>query len=72
MLFPFASGYMDGTFNSPPEMYEHWEKSKETERIPLFSTMFGAQLTPYTRIGGSPKPPKPWLIQEKMPSAPGP
>lgn len=41
-------------------------------RIPLFSTMFGAQLTPYTRIGGAPKPPKPWLVQEKVPSTPSP
>ncbi len=70
MLFPFTSGYMDGTFNEPPEMYEHWQKSKDVERIPLFSTMFGAQLTPYTRIGGSPKPQKPWLVQEKVPSPP--
>jgi hypothetical protein len=70
MLFPFTSAYMDGTFNDPPDMYEPWQKSKAIERIPLFSTMFGAQLTPYTRIGGSPKPPKPWLVQEKVPSPP--
>ncbi|WP_394830955.1 hypothetical protein LVJ94_31050 [Pendulispora rubella] len=69
MLFPFTSGYMDGTFNEPPDMYEHWQKSKEAERIPLFSTMFGARLTPYTRVGGSPRPPRPWLVQEKMASS---
>jgi hypothetical protein len=63
---------MDGTFNDPPDMYEHWQKSTETERVPLFSTMFGTQLTPYTRIGGLPKPPKPWLVQEKVASSPAP
>lgn len=72
MLLPFTSGYMDGTFNDPPDMYEHWQKSKETERIALFSAMFGARLTPYTRVGGSPKPPRPWMVQEKVPSSPSP
>ena len=66
MLFPFTSGYMDGTFNEPPDMYEHWLKSKDAERIPLFSTMFGAQVTPYTRTDGQPKPPKGWIVQEKV------
>jgi hypothetical protein len=67
VLFPFTSGYTDGMFNDPPDVYEHWQ-GRETERIPLFSTMFGAQLTPYTRIGGSPRPPRPWLVQEKVAS----
>jgi hypothetical protein len=67
LLLPFTSGYMDGTFNDPPDMYEHWLKSAGTERITLFSTMFGDQITPYTRTNGSPKPPKGWLVQEKIP-----
>jgi hypothetical protein len=79
MLFPFTSGYMDGTFNDPPDVYEPWSRSRETERIPLFSTMFGDQLTPYTRVvtaaragggaGGEAarRPPRPWLVQEKVP-----
>jgi hypothetical protein len=66
MLLPFTSGYTDGMFNDPPDMYEHWQKSKETERIPLFSTMFGNLVTPYTRIGGAPQPPKGWLVQQKV------
>lgn len=70
MLLPFTSGYMDGAFNEPPAMYEHWQAVQAVQRIPLFSTMFGAQLTPYTRIGGEPKPPKPWMVQEKVPGPP--
>lgn len=66
LLFPFTSGYMNGMFNEPSDMYDHWQKSKETERIALFSTMFGNRLTPYTRIGGTPAPPKPWLVQEQI------
>lgn len=65
MLLSFTSGYMDGTFNAPPDMYELWG-GPSVERIPLFSTMFGAQLTPYTRIGGEPKPPGGWMLQEKV------
>jgi hypothetical protein len=66
MLLPFISGYMDGMFNDPPEMYEHWRESADVERIPLFSAMFGDLVTPYTRPGGSAAPPKGWLIQEKQ------
>ena len=51
MLLPFTSGYIDGAFNDPPEMYEYWQRSKETERIPLFSDMYGSRVTPYTRPG---------------------
>ena len=72
ILLPFTSGYMDGMFNDPPDMYEHWQKSKETERIPLYSSMFGALVTPYTRVGGQPRPPKGWLVQEKVPGPPAP
>ena len=70
MLLPYTSGYMDGTFDDPPDMYERWEKSSAVERVPLFSAMFGAKVTPYTRAGvRATHAPRPWLVQEKVPSA---
>ena len=66
MLLPFTSGYMDGSYNDPPDMYESWQRSDHAKRIPLFSTMFGALVTPYTRSGVGASPPKGWLVQEKV------
>ncbi|GAC1351547.1 MAG: hypothetical protein NVSMB1_05620 [Polyangiales bacterium] len=66
ILFPFTSGYTDGLFNDPPDMYEFWQKVGGAERIPLFSTMFGDQITPYTRPGIALKPAKGWMVQEKI------
>jgi hypothetical protein len=65
MLIPYVSGYMDGMFNDPPEMYEHWRESADVERIPLFSTMFGSAVTPHTRPCESAKPPVGWMVQER-------
>jgi hypothetical protein len=49
-LLPYVSGYEDRIFNQDHEIYAAWRKSPHANTIPLFSTMFGQIVTPYTDV----------------------
>lgn len=66
VLLPYVSGYMDGTFNEPADFYQFWTKSPDIAPIPLFSTMFGDRMTPYTRPDVVRGRPRGWIIQRKI------
>ncbi len=64
-LLPYVSGYTDGIWNEPQDVYEFWTKSPDIRPVPLFSTLFGARMTPYTRAGVKRAPPAGWLPEWK-------
>jgi hypothetical protein len=65
-FLPFISGYVDRIAN-PPAMYEIWQKVPNASVVPLFSTMFGALVTPYTDPSPTKPVPSGW-ITTKTPS----
>jgi hypothetical protein len=63
---------MDGSFNPTDDYFAAWSKSADIAKIPLFSTMFGRFVTPYTRPDSPRGAPPGWLVQEKISDTSGP
>jgi hypothetical protein len=65
-LLPYTCGYIDRQYSDEVGFYALWKKSRLAEPIPLFSTMFGDLVTPYTDADPDRQPPPGWLTSRKM------
>ncbi len=74
-LLPHVSGYIDCQFNANCDLiYAHWTKSRSIQPVPLFSTMFGDVVTPFTDVDDvelARTPPGAWLHAHKVKARPG-
>jgi len=69
-LLPHVSGYIDRQFNANCDLiYAPWTKSRSIHPVPLFSTMFGEVVTPFTDVDDvelARTPPGAWLHAHKL------
>jgi hypothetical protein len=65
-LLPFVSGYVDRIANRDPDVYAWFRKGTEDPAVPLFSTVFGDRMTPYTDLDPSGPLPRGWLPMRKV------
>ncbi len=65
VTLPYTSGYIDRIANDEPDIYGFWTSTGKVRPVPLFSSIFGDVVTPYSDIDPERDLPEGWLKMTK-------